>query len=324
MIQRREGQPWNLFRFQGTITLLEVIVRSSTYFLAIYRLLVELEELLRERPPTPAAPTEPPSLVTTGIAQMGGLALLKQLQGPDPELPHVYESVLNHLDLVGHNASDLGLERTTDRLKRIREYLEPFKDRSPLDLMGDARLLHEIRVLRESLEDDLAKRIIFFPDLDKYREYYNKSFGDEVDKAFPDAARETRDAANCYVTENNTGCVFHCMRVAEYGLGALGKKLLPHQKMYEWGPMIRDLRKRIEDLNTSGKKKLTPSRQTLLDFYSEALDQCVYFKGIRDSAAHTRGRYEAADALKALRHIEEFMRALAKNGLKLPRTLPTG
>jgi hypothetical protein len=116
------------------------------------------------------------------------------------------------------------------------------------------------------------------------------------------------------------------MRVAEYGLRALAKRLMPRFQAgkLEWGTIIRELRRKIEELNAPGRKKLTRQRQELLNFYSEALDQCVFFKNLwRDDTMHTRAHYEGPDALKALIHVEEFMRSLAKKGLNLKAKLPS-
>jgi hypothetical protein len=263
--------------------------------------------------PNAAQEAEPLSLaglLMAGASQTPKLVLLSA------------DSIVDHLALVEADASELGLEHTANRIKHTRVYLQK---QTRIDFLGDVQLKHDIRVLREALVDDLNKRKIFFPNLEKFGRYYEKSFGQEVWDAFPDARREIMDAGNSYVTDDDTGCVFHCMRVAEFGLRALAKRLLPRMRpeKLQWGPIIRELRAKIEALHKPGKRPLTRTRKELLEFYNAAIDQCGYFKTIRDDVAHTQGYCESGDALKALTHVEEFMRLLAKNGLKLPRTLPT-
>jgi hypothetical protein len=82
--------------------------------------------------------------------------------------------------------------------------------------------------------------------------------------------------------------------------------------------IIRDLRIKIEALHKTGTHRPMRSRKKRLDFYNSAVDQCGYFHGIRDDVSHTRGYYDAGQALSVLTHVEEFMRLLAQNGVKLP------
>ena len=49
-----------------------------------------------------------------------------------------------------------------------------------------------------------------------------KLFGESFqDKYSFNALRESLGAGNCYAAGGHTACVFHCMRVAEYGLRKL-------------------------------------------------------------------------------------------------------
>lgn len=65
-------------------------------------------------------------------------------------------------------------------------------------------------------------------------------FGEKVSLNFPSALEDIKEVGNCYATDRNTACVFHCMRVVEYGLRALAKRLrvkLPknlHIDLAEW------------------------------------------------------------------------------------------
>lgn len=168
-----------------------------------------------------------------------------------------------------------------------------------------------------------------FPAIEKFKKYQEElieRFPKDVLEAFRDAQKDIHAAAICYVTDNNTASVFHSMRVAEYGLRALAKRIMPTMRAekLDWGGIIKTLRLKIDELNRPGKKAITRRREQLLDFYSEALDQCVFFKNLwRDDTMHTRAHYENPDALKALTHVEEFMKALVKNGLRLPPILPS-
>lgn len=305
-------------QLKGWVSLYDVIRRKGTYFLNVYRLLVAFEQLVatpRSRlriqqtsgPPIDSNPLNPPTLFSD---------LLKaNLVFDQPVI--TLEQINTQLTLVEEDANELGLEGTADRIRATREYIA---QKATIDFQGDEHLRHDVRVLRETLTAELEKRWVFIPDLAIYRKYFDKSFGDEVDDAFPEARRDTVSAANSYIYDEPTACVFHCMRTAEYGLRGLAKRIAPtlRAEKLEWGGIIRELRRKIDEQHQQGKKKITPNRKKQLDFYSAALDQCVYFKSIRDDTMHPRPmRYEPADALKALTHVEEFMRLLAKHGVKL-------
>ena len=306
------SSPKGLASCRGWLSLWEVNLRVGTYFLNLYKLLVGLQELIGATPPSEFDPLKGLTNPANSEASIMNVTTIKLAEFPRP--PIMAERLADALALISHDARELELSHTADRLLHVREYVAKHNP-----TIGDQRLKFEIEALEQSLVDDLKKLRIFFPDRDKFRKYYNKSYGEEVDAAFPEASKEIRSAANCYVYDEPTACVFHCMRTAEYGLRGLAKRIAPklHAEKLEWGSIVRELRKKIEELHQPGKRAVTPQRKKRLDFYSDALDQCVYFKSIRDDAMHARGHYETADALKALTHVEEFMRLLAKNGIRL-------
>jgi hypothetical protein len=323
------------------ISLRDVIRRNGVYFLNIYRLLVAFEELIRLAPASGSYPetVQVPASATGHESAVLGESMLGSMQLANPGLFSTLwkgtlavqpikidaDRVSEELSLVAHDAFELGLDATGDRVLAIERYV---KSAGVIDFAGDEHLRHDVRVLRETLINELERRYVFIPDLERYQRHFDKSLGEAVDLAFPDASSESRSAANTYIYDEATASVFHSIRAAEYGLLALARLLLParqrkHLDKLEWGAIIKLLRSKIEELNQLGKKKQTPDRQKKLDFYSEAIDQCVYFKNLwRDDTMHARGNYEGPDALKALTHVEEFMKLLALNGLKLPPKIP--
>jgi len=300
----------------GWISLYDVILQTGTYFLDLYQILLMLESLVAPRE-LPASPSDTGLMATRGTF----LGLLD-----DVRKPSTVEALLKEFDRLERDATKLNLKRTKSRIKYARKYLESVTVRTIVDFSGDARTQHEIRTLHESLIEDLSERWIFFPDLEKFDKYfYNlvERFPKEIREAFPDAKEDIADAGHCYVTDNNTACVFHCMRVAEYGLRGLALHLDPTYKpeKLEWGPIIRDLDQRIGKMHEQNQQP-DPDREAKLDFYKEAVGQCRFFKKWRDDVSHTRGHYEVTEALRALTRVEEFMRALTKNGVKLPASPP--
>jgi len=70
--------------------------------------------------------------------------------------------------------------------------------------------------------------------------------------AFPSAIYDVREAANCFAFERFTACVYHLMRVAEYGLiavaGAIG---VPEDKRTSWDKLIGGIHSRIKALSST-------------------------------------------------------------------------
>jgi hypothetical protein len=242
------------------------------------------------------------------------------MKGETPR-PQISNTIAEHLDLIEKSSMELGFERTADRIKHIRKYLDTSGVRGALDFEGDAQMKDEIRVLRQAVEDDLEKRHVLFPDEEKFKKYYLKPklFGNEVFQAFPAAQKDILDAGTCYATDNDTACVFHCMRVTEYGLRALAKRLRvsfgkrQHVEFADWGRVIKGLKAQIEE---QLKKPRGPKRAEQLRFYSEAADQFAYFNHLwRTEVSHARRPYNSAEALNALTRTGDLMQALASHGL---------
>ena len=161
-------------------------------------------------------------------------------------------------------------------------------------------------MLREALDDDLKDRPIFFPDAEKFKKYYLKPelFGEHVNKAFPDALPDIVMAGDCYATDNDAACIFHCVRAAEFGVRGLGitlkrirKSKQPEDSM-TWGHVIKELRALTEDLNAKEGERKGPipklkgkKRDKFLKFCTEALDTCSYL--------NTNWRIDAAHANEA-------------------------
>jgi hypothetical protein len=277
-------------------SLWDVIARHAGYLHSLHNLLVGLEDLLSPNP----------NFNYLRALGFGDIPVAAPSNN-DPTTTADVETALNKhiissLGLLEPQSKQLGLVRVASRIAHVRKYLE--SDRlSPI--FGDQRIKDEIRVLREDLHDDLEDRPIFFPDVLKFVTYYYKPylFGPEVFDAFPDANTDILSAGNCYATDNDTACVLHCFRVAEYGLRGLTAYLWKRQsgqrrdeaiETASWGRIIGLLRDYIRDMNTSPSKfdgkprrKINQKkRKQRLDFYSTALDSCVYFNQSRIDAAH--------------------------------------
>jgi hypothetical protein len=113
----------------------------------------------------------------------------------------------------------LGCAHIDDAIDRL--------ERTPQNPLSWSELNTRARALRDSIETELRQYLYY---------QYSRAKGDKlrvweaewsiVLTAFPDIRTEVFSATDCYALQHNTASVFHSMRIAEYGLSSLLKKVL--------------------------------------------------------------------------------------------------
>lgn len=152
--------------------------------------------------------------------------------------------------------------------------------------------------------------------------YYDQPqlFESEVDDSFPDARLDISSAGNCIACGLYTASVFHLMRVAEFGLRKIAKRL--HVKLADRGKSITVEYATWDKVITACTNKITETRkkpvgkkkEELLVFYSDAGQHCLFMKDIwRNNISHTRQPYNEPEAIAVLERVRDFMRFLAVN-----------
>jgi hypothetical protein len=181
-----------------------------------------------------------------------------------------------------------------------------------------SEMLAELTLLMQTILGELSKRKVAYiaPPYDVYFEQ-EKLFGNLVFDIFPEARQDLRDAGNCLAASLPTASVFHLMRVAEFGLRKLAKRLrvrLTHTgkalpiEFADWDKVITAIKNKIATARTI---PAGPKRQTKLELYSNAADHCEYMKDIwRNNTAHTRKAYNGPEAVGVLERVREFMQFL--------------
>ncbi len=127
------------------------------------------------------------------------------------------------------------------------------------------------------------------------------------------------EAANCYAAGRWTASVFHSMRVAEYGLRRLAKRLKIKisskgkncpLEYGDWNDVITAIRNKITEIR---KLPRGPRRENEIKFYSSTADHCEYIRDIyRNEVSHTRRRYSKPESLSVLQRVRELVQPLAK------------
>ena len=106
------------------------------------------------------------------------------------------------------------------QIKNLKEGLE----KKTTDLRGNALEVHTSSIV-SGLLDNLERRLFMFIPAERAGYYRNADLFGQAIYVFPEAIPDMLDAANAYAADLPTACVFHAMRVSEFGLRALAKDL---------------------------------------------------------------------------------------------------
>src|SRR5262249_18489413 len=119
--------------------------------------------------------------------------------------------------MTQHHAERAALQSTYDRVW----HNGPFCTASQIGMTWQ-EVDNELKVLRECIEADLAKRSFAFLAPERVNLFANldEVWGAVAD-AIPEAKIDIKDGHIAYMTELHTATVFHFMRVAEHGLRVL-------------------------------------------------------------------------------------------------------
>jgi hypothetical protein len=179
-------------------------------------------------------------------------------------------------------------------------------------------LATEAKVLREAMESDLVfRRFASIPsDRAKLLDKIDADWA-QIQERFKVAREDIRSAVECYALDCNTASVFHSMRVAEYGLRDLARRIgikrIGKQRhpleFAEWGSILNEIKGKLNALQqTPGRTKQKADR---VKFYANAADQINYLNELwRKEVAHAREAYNAPVALDALTRVNNFMTLL--------------
>jgi len=223
----------------------------------------------------------------------------------------LYKDTVN---LMREQCERLELESTLDQLERIDTTLELGALRGAY-----STFTNQVQQVWECLKTDLDKRVFIFitPVEAKYHKQ-ERLFGNEIYESFPDARSDIQDAGNCLSVGLYTASVFHLMRVAEFGLRKLAKRL--HVKLTDKGKPLHVEYATWDKVITGCKKQIDSARQlpmgkqkdAKLNLYSDSADHCLFMKDVwRNNISHTRKPYSHHEAMAVLERVRDFMRFLS-------------
>jgi hypothetical protein len=234
-------------------------------------------------------------------------------------------------DLVNYATQFCFAVHFSDALAQIMRIHVPKSDeRQQLDL---STMIAGLSTIHESIYAEMGERHFLFvapdrigyleapPRIDPFNITYQEHtfWGNGKTCSIRSAAADIKSAGNCLAAECHTAAVFHAMRVAEFGLRSLAKRLnviLTHKGKPEpiefatWEKVITAVK---NSLNAVSQMSHGPKRKKQLARFSELADRCTYMKDLwRNEVMHTRASYNRHDAARILQHVREFMQAVEK------------
>jgi hypothetical protein len=230
------------------------------------------------------------------------------------EIDHgFYQEVINKMRA---ECERFGLDSTLDQIGRIDITL------SAGSIYGAyTTFTNQTQQVWECLKTDLDKRVFMHmaPADAKYHQH-ERLFGEEVHTSFSEARPDIQAVGNCISVGLYTASVYHSMRVAEFGLRKLARKLRVkltdkgkplHVEYATWDKVITACKNEIDTIR---QKSAGPQKEAKLSLYSDAADHCLFMKDIwRNNVSHTRKPYSKYAAMAVLGRVEDFMRFLAAN-----------
>lgn len=198
---------------------------------------------------------------------------------------------------------ELGYRASAESLSKLRNTLRSDRTTAPA-----------IRALALELEgritDELHRTALFALTPTEEAWFDNAApFGQAVSDAFPTCLGDAQEAAKALAFHRNTASVFHCMRVMEVGLRALGGQLhvdVTHKPGWEG-----ILKKAHGQMSLPNDKK-DPEWLKDEDFLSDAITMLTAVKTAwRNRTMHVEKSYADDHATRIFQSVAGFMQQLA-------------
>jgi hypothetical protein len=194
------------------------------------------------------------------------------------------EKFIETLKTLRENCSQTRMHIATRVLDKM---IQEFRTAPPRQREAAQRMAEWFRCFTSELEGQLY--MLVFPHRAPYWSspaptIIQKTAGDEIWKllsplieSFPDAMFDATEAGNCFAFERFTACVYHLMRVAEYGLVSVSRAInVPEERLSKgWDGCIQGIESRIK---TIGSTKPTKDWQEETKKYG---DLCSWFTTIK-------------------------------------------
>ncbi len=172
-----------------------------------------------------------------------------------------------------------------------------------------------VRDLGNRIEDALRRKTFMFVPSKKAK-YFDKkqpSFGEKVRDKFPELSGDIRDASWCLGTGLPTAAVFHLMRVTEFGIRRLAKRLKvqPNKVKHKtWDRIFAEINQKIDAL--SKLPSLSARKREWRDRCAEAMAHLNNVRiAWRNRVMHAECDYVQNEAKDIFENVKAFTNYLA-------------
>lgn len=214
------------------------------------------------------------------------------------------EAVSASIRVLEKECVNLGLPATLAQIKRVQESIS--RSNNSLNLDFWSRALMEVYV---RLVDELEARKLYALDVEGARYFEGSQFSQTAAERFPEAIYDMEEAGKCFALDRHTACVFHLMRVTEYGLAEVARFLKLHDPL---GPNWDSVIKKIDsELKADYKDRKFKGHSDLLSHVSSHLNAVKI--AWRNRTMHIDKKYTFEEARDIYNATCGFMRYIAEN-----------
>lgn len=183
----------------------------------------------------------------------------------------------------------------------------------------DAVLEARLREIHKGLEANIENRKFMYVPAEQAK-YWESPFLRGFLKDFPEAATiELVETGNCYAAGRATACVFHCMRVAEYGLRKIARQVgvslrdrgKPQPiEFATWDKVITAINNKIV---STRQLSLSARKNNRLQYYSDVADNATWIRDLwRNEISHSRKIYNLAEAEGVMDRVRDFLQLIMR------------
>jgi len=219
---------------------------------------------------------------------------------------NAWDGIKSDLARAKDLCNDIGLPWTVRQLEKTVQHLSPNWPAESRGLIAECR---------DRLQEELEEQVFLKLDHGKVSYADQKWLLDtDIETAFPSTITEFQHAGRCYAYDESTACMFHLMRVVDFGLRSVALSLGIIYNNRAWDGLGKAITAKMDDKyqnKAEDWRKVEP-------MYAEILtDIQAISRGHRNPVLHElEKKYEPKEAQYMLTVVEGFISHLAKNGFK--------
>jgi len=220
------------------------------------------------------------------------------------------EKTIRTLESLANDCKTLALNMSAEMVARMRSTLERDAHRDNVQW-----LLDQLKMVRDLVSTEMKGRVYAYIPAEKAKYFTSgkpQLYGEDVDRAFPDARSDIHEAGCCMALTRPTAAVVHLMRVLERALAALGKVFSIPLAHTNWGSVIEQIESKIRDMHKDAIWKAKPDCKDMQAKYAQAAATFSVLKDAwRNHTMHSRVTYNEEEAEHIFGNVKMFMRKLA-------------